>query len=92
VLQVCLAVAPRRIRGPFVAPRDLGAVQTSFESSRPSLSVGAPEGPVAHLTLHSTTVKRSPIGDFQFKTVCTAILSAQHNLTQPLGSSNIEEI
>jgi hypothetical protein len=41
--------------GPFIAHRDLEAVVASFIISQPSLSAGAPNCPVAHRTLHSTT-------------------------------------
>jgi hypothetical protein len=64
VIKVCLGTAPRCLGGPFIAPRDLGAIGASFESSEPSLSSGAPDFPVVHQTLHNTTVKRSLIGHF----------------------------
>jgi hypothetical protein len=40
-------------RGPFIVPRGLGAVGASFESSQPSMSVGAPNCPVRHRIVHS---------------------------------------
>jgi hypothetical protein len=49
--------------GHFIAP----TVGASFGSSQPSLSTGAPDCPVAHLTLHSATINRSLIGHFPFR-------------------------
>jgi hypothetical protein len=54
--------------GPFIASRDLGVVGASFGSSQPSVSMGAPDCPMAHTTLHSTMVKRSLIGHFPYQT------------------------
>jgi hypothetical protein len=68
VLKVCLGTVPRRLGGPFIAPRDLGTVGASFGSSQPSLSAGAPNCPVAHRTLHNLTVRRSLIGYFPSQT------------------------
>jgi hypothetical protein len=53
--------------GPFIAPRDLGAVGASFGNSQPSLSAGAQDCPVAYQTLHSATVNRFLIGHFPFQ-------------------------
>jgi hypothetical protein len=53
--------------GPFIAPRNIGAVGASFGSSHPSLSVCAPDCPVAHWTLHSAMVNRYLIGHFTFQ-------------------------
>jgi hypothetical protein len=41
------------LRGPFIAPRGLGAVGASFGSSQPSLSAGAPDCPMRHRTVNS---------------------------------------
>jgi hypothetical protein len=68
VLKVCLGTAPWRLWCPFIVPRDLGAVGASFGSSQPSLSTGAPDCPVAHRTVHNTTVKRSLIDHFPLQT------------------------
>jgi hypothetical protein len=40
-------------RGPFIAPKGLGAIGASFGSSQPSLVAGAPDCPVAHRTVNS---------------------------------------
>jgi hypothetical protein len=43
----------RRLGVPFIVPRGLRAVGASFGSSLPSLSVGAPDFPVCHRTVHN---------------------------------------
>jgi hypothetical protein len=43
VLKVCLSDISMRLGGPFIAPRNLGAVGASFGSSQLSLSVSAPK-------------------------------------------------
>jgi hypothetical protein len=43
----------RRLGVSFIVPRGLGAVRASFGSSQPSRSVGAPDYPVHHRTVHS---------------------------------------
>jgi hypothetical protein len=53
-------------RGPFIAPRGLGVVGASFGSSQPSLSLCAPDCPVAHQIMHSAIVTRSLIGCLPF--------------------------
>jgi hypothetical protein len=40
-------------RGPFYIPKGLEAVGASFGSCQPSMSVGAPDCPVRHRTVHS---------------------------------------
>jgi hypothetical protein len=49
-------------RGSFIDLRGLGAIGASFGSSQPSLSVCAPDYPVAQWTIHSAMVTRSLIG------------------------------
>jgi hypothetical protein len=39
-------------RGPFYSPKGQGAIGTSFRSSQPSLSAGAPDCPVRYQTAH----------------------------------------
>jgi hypothetical protein len=67
VLKVCLANISIRLGGPFIAPRDLGAVGASFGCSQHSLSVGALECVVAYRTLHSATINRFSTGHFLFQ-------------------------
>jgi hypothetical protein len=67
VLKVCLGNISIRLGGPFIAPRDLGAVGASFKSSQHSLSAGALECALAYRTLHSATINRFPIGHFLFQ-------------------------
>jgi hypothetical protein len=67
VLKVCLGNIFICLGGPFIAPRDLGAVGASFGCSQHSLSAGALECAVAYRTLHSATIKRFPIGHFPFQ-------------------------
>jgi hypothetical protein len=40
-------------RGPFIAPKGIGAIGASFGSSQPSPVVGALDCPVAHRTVNS---------------------------------------
>jgi hypothetical protein len=54
--------------GPFIAPKDLGAIEALFGSSHPSLSMGVQDCPVVHRAMHSTTVGGSLIGHFPFQT------------------------
>jgi hypothetical protein len=67
VLKVCLGTPPCRLGGPFIAPRDLGAIGASFGSSQSSLSAGAPYYLVAHRIVHNTRVKISLICYFPFQ-------------------------
>jgi hypothetical protein len=52
-------------RGSFYSPKGL---RSSFGSSHPSLSAGAPDCPVGHRTIHNTTVRKSLIGYFPSQT------------------------
>jgi hypothetical protein len=81
VLNVCLGIAPWNLGGLFIAPRDLGSVGASFGSSQPSLSVCAPDCPVAHQTLYSATVKRFLIGHFLFQ-MGTRLSGGGHQIVQ----------
>jgi hypothetical protein len=66
MLKVCLCSAPWRLRGPFIAPRDLGAVGASF--GRPWLpSIRGYTGlSGAHRTLHSATTTDRWLTSFRF--------------------------
>jgi hypothetical protein len=52
VLLRCLGAATRRLRVPFIAPSDLGAVGASFGSPKASLSACALDCLVAHRIMH----------------------------------------
>jgi hypothetical protein len=53
---------------PFIAPKSIGAIGASFECSQPFLSAGAPDCPVVHQTVYSTTTGGSLIGYFPSQT------------------------
>jgi quinol-cytochrome oxidoreductase complex cytochrome b subunit len=66
VLKGCLGTAPWCLGGPFIAPRDLGAIEALFGSPWLPSVRGCTRLFGAHWTLHNAMVNGSLIGHFLF--------------------------